>query len=150
MATYTVPLYINGKQVQSSTTYDITSPSTGEVLHKASSASIADAISAVEAAQAAFKSWVAVPPAQKAAIFLKAADIVDRRTEELGKYEQDEAGATVGYSSGFDVPTAAAGLRDVAGRIATIVGTFPATSDPSRSALILQEPYGVILGIAPW
>jgi len=40
-------------------------------------------------------------------------------------------------------------LRVVAGKISGIVGTVPALQDPSRSAMVMKEPYGVVLGIAP-
>lgn len=146
----TVPLQINGKDVHSSKTLDVTNPSTGKVIHKAAAASVDDAIKAVEAAEAAFESWSETPPDQRRNIFLKAADILESRIQEVGKWEEEEAGATTFYASGFDVPTAVNGLRDVAGKISTIVGTVPALSDPTRSALIMKEPYGVILGIAPW
>lgn len=146
----TVPLQINGKDAHTSKLIDVTNPSTGKVIHKASAASVSDALKAVEAAEAAFESWADLPADQKRNIFLRAADILERRTEEVGKWEEDEAGATTFYASGFDVPTAVSGLRDVAGKISGLAGTFPSLTDPGRSALILKEPYGVILGIAPW
>ena len=104
----------------------------------------------VEAAEAAFQSWADTPADQKRNIFLKAADILERRTEEVGKLEEEEAGATTFYASGFDVLTAVSGLRDVAGNISGIVGTVPNLSDPKRSGMIVKEPYGVILGISSW
>ncbi len=146
----TVPLQINGKDVSTSKTLDVTNPSTGKVIHKASSASVSDAISAVEAAQAAFASWRETTPAQKRAIFSKAADILERRTDEAGKLEEEEIGARPSFAGGFDVPTAVGGLRDVAGKIGTLEGTYPQLGDPNRSAIVLKEPFGVILGIAPW
>lgn len=145
-----VPLQINGKDVLTSKLFDVTNPTTGKIIHRASGASVSDALKAVEAAEAAFESWADLPPDQKRNIFLKAADILERRTEEVGKWEEEEAGATTFYASGFDVPTAVNGLRDVAGKISGIVGTVPALSDPTRTGLIMKEPYGVILAIAPW
>jgi acyl-CoA reductase-like NAD-dependent aldehyde dehydrogenase len=146
----TVPLQINGKDVHTSKLIDVTNPSTSKVIHQASGASVSDALQAVEAAEAAFESWADLPPDQKRNIFLRAADILERRTEEVGKWEEEEAGATTLYASSFDVPSAVSGLRDVAGKISGIVGTVPALSDPSRTGMIMKEPYGVILGIAPW
>jgi acyl-CoA reductase-like NAD-dependent aldehyde dehydrogenase len=145
-----VPLQINGKDVTTSKTFDVYNPSTGKVIHQASSASVSDAKAAADAAQAAFPSWAATPPAAKRDIFLKAAALLEARTEEVGKYEQEEAGATPFYSSGFDVPTAVNGLKDVAGRISSIQGTVPTLQDPGRGALVVKEPFGVILAIAPW
>lgn len=145
-----VPLQINGKDVHTSKTIQVVSPSTGNVIHQASAAGIAEALKAVEAAEAAFPSWADTTPDQKRDIFLKAANILERRIDEVGKWEEEEAGATPFYASGFDVPTAVNGLRDIAGKISGIVGTVPLLSDPKRSAMVLKEPYGVILGIAPW
>lgn len=31
-----------------------------------------------------------------------------------------------------------------------VQGSIPASGDEGRAALVLKEPYGVILGIAPW
>jgi len=147
---YTVPLIINGKEVNTSTTFDVIAPSTGKVIHKCSSASVSDAIQAVEAAQAAFPAWRDTPPAKKRDIFLKAAEIAQSRAVELGKYMEDETGAGAGWAAGFNVPLAIDGLKDVAGRISSIKGSIPTPGDPGTSALVFNEPYGVILGIAPW
>jgi acyl-CoA reductase-like NAD-dependent aldehyde dehydrogenase len=146
----TIPLQINGEDVTTSKTFDVFAPNTGKVIHQAYAATIPEAIKAVEAAEAAFQSWADTPPNIKRNIILKAADVLERRTEEVGKWEEEEAGATTFYASGFDVPTAVNGLKEVAGKISGIVGTVPALQDPSRSAMVMKEPYGVVLGIAPW
>jgi acyl-CoA reductase-like NAD-dependent aldehyde dehydrogenase len=90
----TVPLLINGEAVITSKRIGVTSPSTRKFIHKASAATITEAVKAVEAAEAAFQSWADTPTDQKRNIFLKAADILERRTEEVGKWEGEEAGAT--------------------------------------------------------
>jgi acyl-CoA reductase-like NAD-dependent aldehyde dehydrogenase len=146
----TVPLQVNGKDIQTSKLIDVTNPSTGKVIHQASSASVSDALKAVEAAEAALESWADLPPDQRRNIFLRAADILERRTEEVARWEEEESGAPPPYTSGFDVPDAMNALRDVAGKISGIVGTIPALSDLGRTGMIMKEPYGVILGIAPW
>ena len=59
-----IPLWIDGQEVTTTTTFDVTSPSTGEKLWTASSASPEQATQAVEAAQRAFKTWRRAKPAQ--------------------------------------------------------------------------------------
>jgi acyl-CoA reductase-like NAD-dependent aldehyde dehydrogenase len=145
-----VPLLINGQEIHTDKTFDVINPSTGEVLHKSSAASVADAIKAVEAAQKAFPKWRDTPPAAKRDLFLKAAEIIERRAEELGKYMIEETGSGEFWATNFNVPLAADGLKDIAGRISGIQGSMPNLSDPGKSALVFKEPYGVILGIAPW
>lgn len=51
---------------------------------------------------------------------------------------------------GFNTHLAREGLLDIAGRISSIAGSIPMTSEEGRSALVYKEPYGVILGSAPW
>lgn len=146
----TVPLFINGQEVTTTKTIDVTQPALGKVTHKASSASVEDALSAVKVAASAFEDWKDLPANQKRDIFLRAADILEKRLDEVAKWQQEEAGASEAYANGFDAHNALNGLRDVAGKISGIVGSVPQLQDPKRSAMILKEPYGVIFAIAPW
>ena len=147
---YTVPLIINGREVRTEKTFDVTSPATGKVIHRACSASVEDTSNAVAIAQKAFPAWRDLPPPKKRDIFLNAANILERRADELGGYMMNETGAGEFWSTLFNVPFAADILRDIAGRICSIQGSIPITCDPDTSALVFKEPYGVILGIAPW
>lgn len=145
-----IPLIIGGKEIVTKTTFDVISPATGKLLHKCSSASVVDAKDAVQAAQDAFPAWSSLPPARRRTIFLKAADIMEARTEELVSYVVAETGSTAFWASGVNMPLGSDILRDVACRVSAIAGSIPTTKEPGTSALILQEPYGVILAIAPW
>ena len=53
----TIPLWLNGREVRTKTTFDVVSPVTQEKLYSCASASEADAEAAVAAAQEAFKTW---------------------------------------------------------------------------------------------
>lgn len=89
-------------------------------------------------------------PAARRDIFLKAAELLKSRVDELGGYMQDETGSATAFSSGFNVPLAAEMLRDVAGRCSSVMGSIPTCSDEGTAAMVVKEPYGVVLGIAPW
>lgn len=147
---YIVPLHINGEEVKAEKTFDVVNPATGEVIWKGASASKEDAIRAVEAAQAAFPAWSRMKPSKRRDIFLKAADILQSRAEELGRYMMEETAADEFYASGFNVPNSVEALKDIAGRISSIVATMPIMAEEGRSAIVYREPYGVVLGIAPW
>lgn len=41
-------------------------------------------------------------------------------------------------------------LKEVGGKCSSIQGTIPISSDEGRSVMVVKEPYGVTLGIAPW
>ena len=147
---YIVPLLINGKEVTTSTTFTVTSPASHKEVWQSSSASLEDVKSAISAAKAAFPAWSKLKPSAKRAIFMKAADIIDARATELADYMKIETGAADAFSSGFNVPKAADMLRDVAGRLSAVMGHIPSCEEEGTSALIVKEPYGVVLGIAPW
>jgi acyl-CoA reductase-like NAD-dependent aldehyde dehydrogenase len=68
----------------------------------------------------------------------------------VGTYMEEETGAAPNFSSGFNVPLAAEMFKDVAGRCTTIGGYIPTCSQEGTSALVVKEPFGVVLGIAPW
>jgi acyl-CoA reductase-like NAD-dependent aldehyde dehydrogenase len=144
-----VPLWIAGKEVTTSTTFDVFSPNDGKKLWSSCSASPKEAVEAVEAAQSALKTWRKTKPADIRKILLKAADIFEARQEELSGYMMQETGA-IGPFTGFNITLTVENFRDVAGRAAQILGAIPQTSTPGQAALVFKEPYGVNLGIAPW
>lgn len=147
---YIVPLLINGKEVATSTTFAVTSPASNKVVWQSSSAGHDEVQAAASAAKAAFPGWSKMKPSAKRAIFLKAADIMETRTSELGSYMDLETGSAEMFSSGFMVPKAAEMLRDVAGRVSAVMGYIPSCEDEGTSGLVVKEPFGVVLGIAPW
>jgi acyl-CoA reductase-like NAD-dependent aldehyde dehydrogenase len=145
-----LPLLIDNREVNTSVKFPVTSPGSGEVLWESSSASKQDAIAAVEAAARAFPSWSATKPAIRRKILLDAADLVDKRKEELKSIMRQETGSLVPMEE-FNISNTAEQLRDTASRITTaLVGSMPVAGDDATTALVLKEPFGVVLGIAPW
>lgn len=147
---FTVPLLINGEEVITKTTFVVTSPTSLEKIWQSSSASLEDAKAATKAAQAAFPKWSKMKPTAKRAIFMKAADIIDARASELAEYMKVETGAASPFADGFNVPKCADMLRDVAGRLSSVMGHIPTCEEEGTSAMIIREPFGVVLAIAPW
>ena len=144
-----IPLWVNGQEEYLTSTFDVINPSTGTVQWKSASASKEDTERAVAAAQAALPSWRKTKVGFRRDIFLRAADILESKAEEYGKYMQLETGSDAGFSTYFNVPMGVNMLRDLAGRVVTITGTLPECQEDGRSAMVLKEPYGVVLGNAP-
>jgi acyl-CoA reductase-like NAD-dependent aldehyde dehydrogenase len=144
-----VPLLINNRPLTTSTPFDVVNPSSGESIWQASGAAPEEAIQAVTSAQSAFPGWSKTKPAIRRDVLLRTATILARRRDELGEYMKSETGAADPFVD-FNLTTAIEMLTDVAGRISTITGTVPTASAEGTSAMVLREPYGVILGIAPW
>ncbi|KIW35013.1 uncharacterized protein PV07_01740 [Cladophialophora immunda] len=144
-----VPLWLDGKEITTQKTFDVVSPIDNKVLYKASSASESDAQAALEASQKAFKEWSKIKPAQRRDIFLKAAEIVVARKEELWQYSHTETGAQRAMFE-FELGLTVEALKAVAGLIATVHGSLIEPAAEGRSAMMVREPWGVVLGIAPW
>ncbi|KAN0117903.1 aldehyde dehydrogenase [Hyaloscypha variabilis] len=145
----TVSLIIGGKNVNGPQEFAVHNPANGEKVWNAGGASVENAIQAIEAAVAAFPSWSKTKPAVRRDIFLRAADIFERRYQELAYYQKQETGADDMFME-WILKLTVDNLKEVAGKCSLIAGSFPASSDEGRAALVLKEPYGVILGIAPW
>ena len=145
----TVPLIIGGKDVVGERNFCIVNPTTGKEIWNAGGASVENAVQAVEAAEAAFAAWSKAKPSLRRDIFLRAADIFAERIKELATYLKEETGADDTFMEWIlnltvDYP------KEVAGKCSLVAGGVPASSEEGRGALVLKEPYGVILGIAPW
>lgn len=147
---YVVPAIINNADTFFGDAFPVYAPASSEQIYECTSASASDALNAVSAAQNAFGGWRNTKPGTRRAIFLKVAEVVERRGDELGRYMAEETGAPESWGAGFNVPVAVDMLRDIAGRITSIQGSVPIIAAEGKSAMVLREPYGVILGIAPW
>src|SRR5919202_3401110 len=75
-------------------TFDDLDPFTGDVVARIPNGTREDARRAVEAAAAAFESWWQTPPAVRQGIFLKAADILESRQDEVVSWLARETGST--------------------------------------------------------
>lgn len=147
--TSVVPLIIGGKDVVGSEPFPVINPATGEEIWNAGGASLDQASQAVEAAEAAFPTWSKSKASFRRDLFLKAADLFQERYNELVKYQQLETGADPNFVN-WILPLTIENLKEVAGKCSMITGTYSQSTGEGRGALVLKEPYGVVLGIAPW
>jgi vanillin dehydrogenase len=108
-----------------------------------------DAARAVDAAAAAFPAWAELPPAEKQALFLRAADIVERRCSDIVDLLAAETGCAAGFA-GFQVLTATRLLRQAANWGYLPVGEVIRSDVPGTFAMALRRPLGVVAGISPW
>ncbi|RKU43521.1 hypothetical protein DL546_006170 [Coniochaeta pulveracea] len=146
---HTVPFLIGGKEVHPEKSFEVVNPATGKVVHRCGAASEKEVKAAVEAASKAFKTWKNTTPKSRRDILFKAASVIERRKEELAGYMVAETGCSQHWAE-FNLKVAQDLIVDVAGRLATIEGSFPATETEGVGALVLREPFGVVLAIAPW
>ena len=141
--------YIAGEWVGSGRLFDDLDPYRGTVMARIPAGSRADAARAVDAAAEAFPAWADLPPAEKQAMFLRAADIVERRRDEIIALLASETGCAGGFA-GFQVLTAARLLRQAANWGYLPIGEVIRSDAPGTFALALRKPLGVVAGISPW
>lgn len=144
-----VPLFINGAHVNTGNIHPVVNPVDGKELWSFVGASVEDANRAVEAAREAFPAWAATHLNKRSAILTRAAELMAARSDELKEYMKTETAADPTFAD-FVVGGSIDELKDIARRAPSIHGTFPPVDDSNRSAIILKEPYGVVVGIAPW
>ena len=141
--------YVGGQWTGSGRLFDDLDPYRGTVVARVPAGTRADAARAVDAAAAAFPAWADLPPAQKQALFLKAADIVERRAGEIVALLASETGCAGGFA-GFQVLTATRLLRQAANWGYLPAGEVIRSDTPGTFALALRRPLGVVAGISPW
>jgi vanillin dehydrogenase len=141
--------YIGGQWVGSDRLFDDLDPYRGTVMAHIAAGTRADAARAVDAAAAAFPGWAELPPAERQALFLRAADIVERRASEITALLATETGCAGGFA-GFQVLTATRLLRQAASWGYLPVGEVIRSDTPGTFALAMRKPLGVVAGISPW
>ncbi|GLU33623.1 aldehyde dehydrogenase [Trinickia caryophylli] len=146
-----VTMLIGGKDRPASNgaTFERLNPVTGARASRAAAATLADADAAVDAAAAAFPVWSALPPTERRARLLKAAELMEARAGAFIETGVAETGAMANWY-GFNVHLAANMLREAAAMTTQIDGSIVPTDVPDNLALAVRQPCGVVLGIAPW
>jgi acyl-CoA reductase-like NAD-dependent aldehyde dehydrogenase len=144
-------LYIGGAWVPSEggRTFDDVSPFTGAVLGTVAAATRQDARRAIEVASAAFPGWAATPPAARQRIFLAAADILERRRDEVVELLATETGCTFGFAM-FQMGFVPGLFRQAAGLAYSPIGQVIPSDVPGTFAMGIRRPVGVVAAISPW
>ena len=147
----TMSLLIGTQHCQASNgaTFERRNPLDGSVATTAPAATKADAIAAVEAAQAAFPAWSCLGPSQRRGYLVKAADALDARANDFIAAMAAETGASAMWA-GFNVHLAADMLREAAAMTTQINGAVIPSDVPGCLAMAVRQSAGVVLGMAPW
>ncbi|MSO57567.1 MAG: aldehyde dehydrogenase family protein [Thermoleophilia bacterium] len=108
-----------------------------------------DARVAVAAAKEAFPGWAALPAAQRAAVFHRAADAIEARAERIAQDMTAEMGKPL-RESRMEAARAAMILRFSAGEAWRPVGCVYEASVPNQRLYTVRRPLGVVALITPW
>lgn len=130
-------------------TFPVRNPLNDEIVAHAAAGGAAEARAAVAAAEAAFPAWAAMPPGVRQQLFLKAADIVERRQEEIIRLMALEGGSSRAFAA-FQIRLSAAMLRQAASWGYLPYGDVLRSDVPGRTATVTRKPLGVVAGFTPW
>ena len=144
-------MFIDGSWVAANggETFDDMNPFSGEVYARVPAGSREDAGRAIAAAQAAFPKWASSPPAMRREIFLKAADIMERRQDELVRAMMEEVGGTIGISM-FQMHFVPGLYRMAAGAGYDVKGEVIPADHADSFFMAIRQPAGVVACFAPF
>ncbi|RIJ78166.1 aldehyde dehydrogenase [Nakamurella silvestris] len=127
--------------------YTVISPVTGRPVTEVGLASAAETDAAIERAAAAFPSWRAVNPGDRARLLRRFATVVEEHIDELAELEVANAGHTIGNA------------RWEAGNVRDVLNYYSAAPErlfgrqipvPGGLDVTFLEPIGVVGIIVPW
>ena len=142
---------IDGEWVEAAEgkTFADRNPFTGEIFAEVPASNHIDAQRAVEAAERAFPAWAATGARSRQGLFLNAANILERRTEDIVLSLAAETGSAQPFSR-FQVQWAVGLLRQAAGYPYLPGGEIVQSDTPGVFAMAVRRPLGVVAGISPW
>jgi len=142
---------IGGQWVDSAEggTFDDLDPYTGDVVASVAAGGREDARRAIAAAHEAFAAWSQAGPGMRQAIFLKAADILESRRDEVVEWLAKETGCSFGFGM-FQMGFVPGLFRQAAGAAYTPIGQVIPSDLPGAFAMGVRRPVGVVGAISPW
>src|ERR1700758_5796051 len=124
-------------------------PYTGNLFARVPDCGPEEAKIAIAAASAAFPAWADTPPAERARLFFKAAEIVLRRRDEIAEILARETGSTVPVSAAQQDYVAAA-LEQAANWVYLPKGEVLVSNLPDTHSIGIRRPLGVVASFTPW
>jgi aldehyde dehydrogenase (NAD+) len=141
--------YINGEWVDGPHFENRNPANTDEVVGEFVKGTAADVEKAASAAQAALAGWAAMTAPARGALLSKAADILDRKFEQLGEEMTREEGKTLPEAKG-EVRRAINIFRYFAGEGARMPGMVVPSERDRVHMFAIRKPIGVVAQINPW
>jgi alpha-ketoglutaric semialdehyde dehydrogenase len=144
--------FVNGEWVEprSGNAYENRNPAnTDELVGMFVSSSSEDVDAAVDAAQAAYKTWRLVPAPKRAEILYRAAELLTQRKEELSRDMTREMGKVLAETRG-DVQEAIDMTYYMGGEGRRLFGQTTPSELPNKFAMSVRQSIGVCGLITPW
>mgnify|MGYP004710509763 FL=1 len=138
-----------GQWHNTTATFDVTNPATGEVLAKVAKAGKAETEQAIAAAHDAFPGWRDKTARQRAEILNRWYQLIIENKSWLGKLMTAEQGKPLKEAEG-EVEYAASFIQWFAEQAKRVNGEIIPPAKPGSRILATREPIGVVAAITPW
>lgn len=143
--------FIDGKwtPATASRLIQVINPATGEAIESVPSGNATDADRAIVSAGAAFKLWRKIPMAHRAKLQHMAAQRLRERADEFARLLTLELGRPLAGSK-IEIERSADLLDYFAEEGLRLRGEIPMINEESERVLVVKEPVGVVIAIAPF
>jgi lactaldehyde dehydrogenase / glycolaldehyde dehydrogenase len=147
----TYDLFINNEWVKSDSgeTVEVINPATEEIVAHIQQGTVADTQKALEAAEAAFKSWKKMPPRQRAELLYKLAAEIKANADYLAELLVKEQGKLLKVAK-MEVAVTASFIEYACENARRIEGDIIPSDNPGEQIWIQKIPRGVVVAITAW
>ena len=148
---YTVPHYIAGKPIVSSTerTHLIYNPALGEPIGQAYLASTSTCEQAIAAAKKAGLSWARPPTTKRAHILFKFRELLEKNQFDLARMVTREHGKTIDDANG-SIARGIEALEYYCGLVSQLEGRVSNNVSNHIDCYTFRQPLGVCVGVSPF
>lgn len=144
-------LLINGEMVEGAgTATDVLNPATSETIGQIAQANAEQVDAAVRTSEEAFETFRHTPPAERAALLLQIADIIEANQDELAELESLDVGKPWPSARDDEFPLTIDTFRFFAGAARTMMGSAAGEYVAGHTSMIRRDPVGPVAAIAPW
>ena len=145
-------LFIDGQwvaQAAGGRTFEVTNPSTGEVLAVLPDAGVDEAKTAIDAAQKAQGAWAAKTGKERAAVLRRLHELMVAAADDLAIIMTAEQGKPVAEAKG-EVLYGAAYIEWFGEEAKRVYGDTIPGHQPDKRIIVIKQPVGVVATITPW
>ena len=142
-------IFINDEWHSASSHFAVRNPASGQLLAEVANASVQQAQTAIEVAEAAFPLWAAKTGKQRAEVLRKWYELILQHTEDLAQILTAEQGKPLAEARG-EVVYAASFVEWFAEEAKRVSGEVMASTWTDKRMVVIRQPIGVCAAITPW
>lgn len=144
-------LLINGELVAGAgEALAVINPATGQEIVQVAEASSEQVEAAVAGAEEAFEGFSKTSPAERSALLLQIADVLEANSTELAELESLDVGKPWPSAHDDEMPLTIDTYRFFAGAARTMTGSAAGEYVAGHTSMIRRDPIGPVAAIAPW